>query len=254
VKEIRRDLVSKEPSLAGSTYGGGELEGPVLEAERDLHSSGVLLFRRNSISDAAATRRRYRDDAWYARHLSFSEVEEAVLTWEDIGSVPEEANDVDNYDALKREKLKTEDFKHLYAQVTDLRERVAGWVEQKVNFIKDLELRATQDQDEYQTLYYQLSEAYQTVLQNSHDLIGEERLEVMEGIKDIDVLVAKLEYEINALVSKVDDVEDGVTQFERQVDDLEIRADEMAQEMKRESWLHWAVRNVTGMGTGPHPG
>jgi len=91
-------------------------------------------------------------------------------------------------------------------------------------------------------------------LQNSQDLTAEERLHVMEGIKDVDVLVAKLEYEINALVSKVDDVEEGVGQFERQVDDLELRAKEMAQEMKRESWLHWAVRNMTGMGTGPHPG
>jgi hypothetical protein len=60
----------------------------------------------------------------------------------------------------------------------------------------------------------------------------------MEAIKDIEVLGAKLEYEINALVSKVQDVEDGTAQFERMVEELEGRADELEVQLSTESWMH----------------
>jgi len=133
-----------------------------------------------------------------------------------------------------------------------LQDQIGTWVEGKVSDVKDLEMQANRDQDELQTLYYQLSDAYQTVHQSSQDLLAEERSHVMEAIKDIEVLGAKLEYEINALISKVEDVEDGVTQFEGQVDDLQARTAEMEQQLATESWLHWAVRSITGLGTRPH--
>jgi len=50
----------------------------------------------------------------------------------------------------------------------------------------------------------------------------------------------------------VQDVEDGVAQFEGQVEDVERRADELKNQLEMESWLHWAVRTLTGIGTGPN--
>ncbi len=103
-----------------------------------------------------------------------------------------------------------------------------------------------------QNLYYQLSDTYQRVKQNSEETLAKERARATEAVKDVEVLVAKLEYEINALVSKVEDVEDGVLQFEQQVTNVERRAEDLKIQLETESWLHWFVRCVTGIGTGPN--
>ena len=95
-----------------------------------------------------------------------------------------------------------------------------------------------------------MGESYQAVKQNSQDILTDERSHATEAIKDIEVLGAKLEYEINALLSKVQDVEDGVSQFERQVDDLEGRANELENYLNAETWAHWLVRSITGLGRG----
>lgn len=252
VKEIRRDLVENELSVAGSAYGDADLEGPLLEAERDPRSASALLYRRHSISEASPLRKKSRNEAWWPRHMSFSYAEEAVLSWEDIGLVSDDGDDTDAWTVLQKQRYLAEDFKRFYGRISVLQNDITTWVERKVDNIEDLDNQASRDQDDFQTLYYQLSEAYQTVKQSSQDILSEERSLVTEAIKDIEVLGAKLEYEINSLVSMVEDVEDGVTQFEGQVNEVEIRAAELEQQLKSESWLHWVIRSLTGLGTAPH--
>jgi hypothetical protein len=129
---------------------------------------------------------------------------------------------------------------------------VGPWVKEMVASVDLLDDQAARDQEGFQTLYFQLSESYQAVKQRSQEILGDERSHVVEATKDIEVLGAKLEYEINALVSKVEDVEDGVSQFERQVEDLETRVNELETHLNTESWAHWLVRSITGIGTGPN--
>jgi len=60
-------------------------------------------------------------------------------------------------------------------------------------------------------------------------------------------LAAKLEYEVNALQSKVEEVEDGVAAFEQLVLDVEARTQELeADDVTQESWLWWVFRFITG--------
>lgn len=252
VREIRRDLVANELSVAGSVYGDADLEGPLLEAERDPHNASALLYHRHSISEASPLRKKSRNEAWWPRHMSFSYTEEAVLSWEDIDLISDDGNDTDAWTALQKQRYLAEDFKRLYGRISALQNHISTWVERKVDTIEDLDNQASRDQDEFQTLYYQLSEAYQSVKQSSQDILSEERSHVTEAIKDIEVLGAKLEYEINALIQKVEDVEDGVAQFEGQVNEVETRATELELQLKSESWIHWAVRSLTGLGTAPH--
>lgn len=252
VKEIRRDLVSNEISVAGSAYGDGDLEGPLLEAERDPRSASILLYRRHSISEMTSPSKVNRNEARWPRHVSFSDAEEAVLSWQDVVQVADDIEDSDDWTALQKQRYLTEDFRRLYGHISCLQKQVGTWVEKKVDSVEDLDNQATRDQDEIQRIYYQFSEAYQTVKQSSQDLLSEERSHVMEAVKEIEVLGAKLEYEINALVSKVEDVEYGVAQFEGQVDEVENRAAELEKQLKNESWTHWVIRKVTGLGTGPH--
>ena len=250
VLEIRQTLVAHDPSIAGSNYGDGDLEGPVLEAERDSHNFLILLHRRHSIGSSPASMP--RNEAWWPRCMSFSDAEDAVLGWEPVGASSDDGDKSDTWAALQKQKYLAEDFKNLYEKVSDLQDRIGPWVEHKVDSVDALDDQAARDQEGFQTLYYQLSESYQAIKQNSQDILADERSHVMETIKDIEVLGAKLEYEINALVSKVQDVEDGVSQFERQVDDLESRADELETHLNTESWPHWLVRSITGIGTGPN--
>jgi archaellum component FlaC len=184
--------------------------------------------------------------------MSFTDAEDAVLGWEPIGGIRDDGDESDTWAALQKQKYIAEDFRHLYEKVMDLQNEIAPWVGKKVDDVEALDEQAARDIEGFQSLYYQQTDSYQAVKQNSQDILGDERSHVTEAIKDIEVLEAKLEYEINALVSKVQDVEDGVAQFERQVDDLESRAEELETQLKTESWPHWLVRSITGIGTGPN--
>jgi hypothetical protein len=252
VKEIRQDLIATDPSVAGSLFDEADLEGPLLEAERDPQSSAVLLRRRHSYTEASSLTCRSRHQAWWPRQLSFSAAEEAVLLWDDIGVLTEDAIEEDDFEeAMRKQQLLTDDLQRLHWHLQTLREQCASWVETQINGVETLDMQAAQDREEFQTLYHQLSEAYQAVKQSSQDLLSEERSHVLESIKDVEVLGAKLDYEINALVSKVEDVEDGVAHLERQIEDIEGQAMLFEAQLKKESWLHWAMRTMTGLGVGP---
>jgi hypothetical protein len=252
VKDIRESIIINDPSIAGSVYGDGDLDGPLLEAVREPNNFQILLHRRHSISGASPTTEHHRNDAWWPRQMSFTDAEDAVLGWEPIGAVSDDGSEKDMWVALQKQKCIAEDFRRLYEKIIDLQDEIAPWVSKKLDDVDALDEQAARDIETFQTRYYQQTESYQAVKQNSQDILGDERSHVMEAIKDIEVLGAKLEYEINALVSKVQDVEDGTTQFERMVEELEGRADELEVQLSTESWMHWLVRSVTGIGTGPN--
>jgi hypothetical protein len=48
-------------------------------------------------------------------------------------------------------------------------------------------------------------------------------MSLREAVTDVELSAAKLEYELNALQSKVEEVEDGVDAFEQLVSDIEAR-------------------------------
>ncbi|KAE9368837.1 hypothetical protein N431DRAFT_428595 [Stipitochalara longipes BDJ] len=252
VKDIRQSIVINDPSIAGSVYGDGDLDGPLLEALREPNNFQILLHRRHSISGASPTTEQGRNDAWWPRQMSFTDAEDAILGWEPIGAVSDDGSENDTWAALQNQKYIAEDVRHLYEKIIELQDRIAPWASKKVDEVDALDELALRDIEAFQTLYYQQTESYQAVKQNSQGILGDERSHVMEAIKDIEVLGAKLEYEINALVSKVQDVEDGAAQFERMVEELEGRADELEAQLSTESWMHWFVRSVTGIGTGPN--
>lgn len=251
VKEIRRVLVASDPSVAGSTF-GDDLEGPLLAAERGPQNSDRLFFRRHSICDKPSLACRSQNEDRWPRHMSFSDAEEVVLTWDDIGLVVDDGETADTWIALQNQKIVAENLRQLHERLSKLQNELGTWVNSKVEAVEGLNSQAARDQEDFQSRYYQLSDAYQYVQQSSEDVLATERLHLTEAIKEVEVLGARLEYEISALVSKVEDVEDGVAQFESQVEEVELRAAELEKMLKTETWLHWAVRTLTGIGTGPH--
>ncbi|CRK39169.1 hypothetical protein BN1723_000706 [Verticillium longisporum] len=192
-------------------------------------------------------------EARWPRRLSFGDAEEAVLRWEEITSLlPDTAPPHDPLVALKQQAGIAELARALYGSIYSISNHISPWVVTKVEAIEALDAHYTREHEEIQGLYYQLSEAYQRVKQGSSELIASERGRLTEAIREVEVLAARLDYEVNALGGKVGDVEDGVLVFERQVEDVEARAEELKATLETEGWLHWFVRTLTGIGTGPN--
>ncbi|PQE20358.1 hypothetical protein CJF30_00001688 [Rutstroemia sp. NJR-2017a BBW] len=124
--------------------------------------------------------------------MSFSDAEEAVLTWEPVDTLGD-IDTTDEWAAFQRQKYIAEDFRKLYERISDLKNNVSPWVEKKVSGVDALDEQAAGDQEEFQALYVRLSESYQAVKQSSQELLAEERSHVTEAIKDIEVSAAKLD-------------------------------------------------------------
>lgn len=215
------------------------------ERSGDAHSS--LLQRRYSLAVATVSLEQppLNEDRW-PRRMSFSAASEAILRWDEIVDLQEENT------TLEEHLASAELAQSLHARVSHLSKSLSPWVSSKIDTVEALEETYATQQETLQQAYYALSDEYQRVKQNSAEMIAEEKGRVTEAIKDVEVQVAKLEYEINALVSKVQDVEDGVADFEASVVDVETRAEDLKSQLETESWVHWAVRTLTGIGTGPN--
>ncbi|CAK7272387.1 hypothetical protein SEPCBS57363_005104 [Sporothrix epigloea] len=220
------------------------------------------------------------------RRLSFSVAEEAILDWEDIVDIydveldtegeegekggddekdddgnekgnRDESDGNDTYDAVALLMASSKYVtaltleRGLYEDVMQLKDVVGPVIHDRVDALASLDAAYASQIEEVQDIFFQLSSAYERVQSNSQDLLGQERAQTTEAVREVEMLMAKVEYEIGSLASKVQDVEEGVRQFTRQVEYLEQRADELQSRLETESWLHWLVRSVTGIGTVP---
>lgn len=246
---IREGIISGNVSVAGSVMDDSDLQGPILAAERNADGAFTTLQRRHSIGGSTVSPTRPLHDEYLARRLSFGEAEDAVAQWQEILDLTDPAPDTTG---LKTIGAQAELARSLYTTLLSLHQDLAPWVSSKVAAVEALDETYGFQQAELQALYLAVSEAYQRSHHDSDELVAEERARLTEAVKDVEVLVAKLEYEINALVGRVLDVEDGVAHFEAQVEDVERRADELKAVLETESWPHWFVRTLTGIGTGPN--
>ncbi|KAI2471369.1 hypothetical protein F4781DRAFT_387443 [Annulohypoxylon bovei var. microspora] len=250
--EIRNEVAAAvESSVAGSVVAEGDLQGPFMEAGQKFSNALSRLYRRHSISVSRPPDRCGLNEARWARRLSFGDAEEAVLRWEEITDL-EQDEEADNLAASEKHAYLTELARSLYVNILDVKQSIEPWVDAKIKEIEDIDDHYAQQQDDLQDIYEQRTDAYRRAKDNSQEAVAEQRARITEALGEVGMQAAKLEYEINALVSRVQDVEDGVSQFEIQVNDVERRADELKMQLETESWLHWAVRTLTGIGTGPN--
>lgn len=243
--EVRKDLAGVV-SVAPSTVDEGDLEGPFLQAERLGDMPFSVLVRRHSLSIPEDPLTRPLNESRWPRRMSFSAASEAILRWDEI-------IDLEDPSLTAEEHIMTAEIaQSLHARLLALQNDLCPWFSSKVDTIESLEKTYASQQETLQQAYYNFGDEYQRLKQNSAEMIAEERGRVTEAIKDVEVQMAKLEYEISALVSKVQDVEDGVAGFEASVISVEKRAEELKAQLETESWMHWMFRTLTGIGTGPN--
>ncbi|KAF2233837.1 hypothetical protein EV356DRAFT_188758 [Viridothelium virens] len=241
----------REPSIAGSNYGGVDLDDLLPTDTFPGQDIGTLLRRTRSIDGIDLRAPPPKHENWWPRHLSFSIAEPSVLVWEDIGWREEEDSPLDSSDpksALWREINLADGDKLMREQMTIVGGKVAQWVDQKITRLQKLEAQADHDGQELQTLYLPRLESYRTLTEQSKGVVEVEQGQLQEAIKEVETLSAKLEYEINNLRSKVEDVEAGVAEFSDQVTNVEDRVKELEGDRKaREGWAGWMWRLSTGM-------
>ena len=177
------------------------------------------------------------------RYLSFSTVESVLLDWDDIETVsgskqesgePGGSIAIEEADALFV-RVKAEKISYL-EQVT------IPFTERQVQDVDELDQLSQRYQNELNTLYYERLEDYQTQKATSTDVMMDERQGLNEGLRRVEMLGAKLDYELNALSSRVEEVEDGVNEFERAVRNIEGRVNELVNDdNQRDPWWFYLV-------------
>ncbi|KAF4340593.1 SIN3 binding STB2 [Fusarium beomiforme] len=243
--EVRKDVLSKAPSAVGSLVDEHDLQGPVLDAELKDDLSKRGLSRRHSIQLSRCPNLIALNENRWPRRMSFSDAEEAILEWEPLIDVTDAAVDLAGLEAFNG-------LAHHFNQcLEEMKYRIEPWVTEKLSAVEALDEHYARDKEDLHALYYQLNEACQRMRITSHELLAEERSHLTEGLKEVESLVARLDYEVQALLQKVVDVEDGIVTFEKQVEDMEKRAEALKVQLETEGWLHWMFRTVTGIGTGP---
>ncbi|OCK76728.1 hypothetical protein K432DRAFT_428517 [Lepidopterella palustris CBS 459.81] len=251
------DESSKPPtvdgSIAGSIYRGIDLTN-ILPLD-DGQDVGPLLRRTQSLEQLSTYHAETRNDNWWPRHLSFSIAEENILTWSaPDGDYAQLESTASPKRELRKQLLLADDAKRIREQIALLESLDGAWVEDRITSIQDLDEQTYQDTQELDGMYYQRLEGYQALREDTHEILSQERSQLQDAVKDIETLGAKLEYEINTLRSKVDDVDDGIAEFERQVEIVEDRVKELEEVFReKEGWGHWMLRMMTGLGKPPLP-
>ena len=183
------------------------------------------------------------------RHLSFSTFVDVMVPgdaggWTAVAS-SEVDPDQDPQSAILRETGLDSDVQNMAQYLESLRVVDGPSIERKVDAVAALDKQATQDHEVIEELYHAKLEEHNNSREATDDLLSEEKATLTECLKDVETLGAKLEYELNALQSKVEDMENGVADFERQVEQLENRAAELNEE-KQESWLRSYINFFKG--------
>lgn len=239
-----------EESIAGSVYRGIDLD--ELFEDNAQFEPGALLRRTNSYSNLI-TRRSYEKGSGerWPRRLSLSIAEESLFRWQAAthDSDDDAANITDPTKQLACAHLAAEEARLNGERLARLGNVVNAWVEGTINHVHDLNVMAERDQQELEEIYYPRLDEYNSLQEESKEIILQERAALQDAIKDIETLGAKLEYEVNALQGKVEDVEGGVTEFERQVLVVEDMVQMLEDECRpKEGWLGWICRGVAGQG------
>ena len=178
----------------------------------------------------------------FPRQLSFTAVVDILPLGDDNDSANVSTPIIkDNADkALELEESLAFEAKVMKDRLEKLKSHCASWVENRVNEVEGLDKQGDRDREELDYMYREKLDEYNGLRGASDGLLAEERTSLAETVKDIDVLGAKLEYELGALQSKVEDVEIAVAEFERQVVDVETRAEELDQENNSPTWW-WSL-------------
>lgn len=184
------------------------------------------------------------------RNLSFSAIESVVMGCDplDIKSSSKIVEDKKPQRIVIEEEAKAVFVHEKADKILYLEQVTIPFTESQVSDIEDLDQLSQRCEDELNVLYYGRLEEYQTQKATLTDIMADERQGLNEGLRRVEMLGAKLDYELNTLESRVEEVEDGVTEFERTIVHIEARVGELVDHGdQRSTWWSYLSR-IFGVG------
>jgi hypothetical protein len=207
----------RRPSITESHYHGVDLDealptGPGTEQDVDMSLRRTLSFTQflNAHHTPAA-------DESYPRHLSFSLAEDSVLTWRSLVQDPASDSDSDSDLAtqLAQQKLYAKTAITLRVALASISSETADWTTAQIKQLRELLPLAEQNAEVLGQMYRPHLGSLRSLQTNTETMLREEREALAEGGKELETLASKLEYEINGLKDRVDEVDTNVRDFER---------------------------------------
>jgi hypothetical protein len=178
------------------------------------------------------------------RQLSFSLVDDMLLNKREVeprseavtqGATPVNVMVNEHYLSVKTGQMT--------ARVEQLESQEKIWVSHKVHLVEEYSQTASSDVDTLNAVSHAKLNEYNELRVAIATALTEEKSSLTEALKEIDLLGARLEYELSALQSKVEDVEDGVVEYSRYVEELEIRVQELDDgRIGEEKWSNWLYK------------
>ncbi|KAL2868828.1 putative Sin3 complex subunit (Stb2) [Aspergillus lucknowensis] len=204
-------------------------------------SCAMVLQRAHSSDELQFGNDQNRQNDYWPRHLSFSTVEEVVLKFKRLGDdtiIEKPGATLEK--AIIHEDALASDARISGSRIRDLEICTVPWVESQVSSVDKLNRALYEIHERLNSSYLERFEMYQHVREQSSDLLAGEHSRLTEQLKRVEMLGAKLDYELHALESKVEDVETGLGDFERHVDEIELRIKALVRgedERRNCSWL-----------------
>ncbi|OJZ92645.1 hypothetical protein ASPFODRAFT_202418 [Aspergillus luchuensis CBS 106.47] len=214
---------------------------------------GIMLLRRpQSCTELNVKRDSSRLDNYWPRHLSFSTVEEVVLGWNDLGGEAfKEKPDTLLEEAIMQEDILASDARIFSSRIQELSEHTVPWVEQQVSSVDDLSRCLHESHEKVNAAYLERLSTFEQMRARSSDLLTEEHSQLTDYMRRVELMGAKLDYELHVLDSRVEDVETNLDEFERHVNAIENRVKLLIRgehEKQDSSWFSWLGR-ITGCST-----
>ncbi|KAL3463372.1 hypothetical protein BJX64DRAFT_257137 [Aspergillus heterothallicus] len=209
-------------------------------------SCAMALRRPHSCDELPFDNDPERGSDYWPRHLSFSTVEEVVLDIRRLGedAILEKPN-ATLEEAIAHEDALASDARISGSRIRELEMQTVPWVEDQVSSVDRLNRTLYETLEKLNSSYLERFELYQRSREQSSDVLAGEHSGLTEQMKRVEMLGAKLDYELHALESKVEDVEAGLGEFERHVDDIELRIKALVrgeEERSNCSWWSWLSR------------
>jgi len=221
-------LVNQSPEFK-SALGG--LMGPKGES-----GAGGVWERSQSFSEVVEMWERKRHEEWFPRRMSFGCAEEAILGWEGIGEenhpeVEPNGSIVTAYGGCPKQ------MREMMAKAD---EEVGVWTGERIGDFKGFLPILDERVQELERLYRQDLDSCDHMDELGNGVIERESQMLMDELREVELLRPKLQYEVGALKGKVDEVEEWVGGFGRQVEELEKRVEGLEPASNMQGWLSWA--------------
>ncbi|OJJ47795.1 hypothetical protein ASPZODRAFT_131369 [Penicilliopsis zonata CBS 506.65] len=215
--------------------------------------AALSLRKSQSYEELSSKSERAKRENYWPRQLSFSTVEDVILGWDDIADGKPDGDNLDLSleEAILQEDLMASDARLFSSKIVELNRVTVPWVERQVDSVDSINQLLHERHEDIHSMYLERLAEYQATRAQSSDLLSKEGSYLTESVKRVELLGAKLDYELEILESRVEDVEAGLKDFENHITIVEGRTKRLVQgeeKTKNTSWFSW-LGGIAGLTT-----